>query len=241
MYITDSHIHLQDYKRKNAHQIIGDMQGKGFGKVICVSAKQEDWPKVKKLAEEIPEFVIPSFGVHPWYVTEVSGDWNEKLEVYLQKYSNAVVGECGLDGIKGIDWKKQEEIFVMQADLAKRYNRPMNIHLLKAEDRFCRLQGVLPKKFLLHAFGGSVDFLKKIIDWGGYVSLSYALLKRKNFVNVVKNVPVERLLLESDGPYMSEYDNIEMTAEKIAELIGMCKAGLIEKVYKNFEEFCYGR
>ena len=241
MHLTDSHIHLQDYKGKNAHQIIIDMQKLGFEKIICVSAKQNEWSDVAKIASMENGFIVPAFGVHPWYVNNVLGEWEKQLENYLQKYEFAMVGECGLDMMKNQNYEKQEEIFGIQACLAKKYNRPMNIHLIKAEDKFCKLHKLLPKKFVIHAFGGSLNFLQKIVDWGGYISLSYALLKRKNFTKTVENIPIDRLLFESDGPYMSEYVKIGFLAEEVAKIKKMSKNEVVEKVYENFEELCYDR
>lgn len=240
MYLTDSHIHLQDYKGKNAHQIVVDMQKSGFEKIICVSTKPKEWGDVANIADMENGFVVPAFGVHPWYVNDVSLGWEKELENYLQKYAFALVGECGLDMLKKQNYDEQEKVFEIQANLAKKYNRPMNIHLLKAEDKFCKLHQLLPKKFMIHAFGGSLPFLQKVVDWGGYVSLSYALVKRKNFAEIIQNMPISRLLFESDGPYMSEYEKIEFLAEEVAKIKKMAKNEVIEKVCKNFEEFCYG-
>ena len=85
MYITDSHIHLQDYKEKNKQKIINDMKNLHFSKIICASSHPSDWKKIAELAESNPDFVTPAFGVHPWYVAEVGKNWKEELNNYLIK------------------------------------------------------------------------------------------------------------------------------------------------------------
>ena len=121
MQFIDSHIHLQDDKIRNAQQIIAEMKKLGFVKAVCVSSHEQDWEKVAKIADENPEFIIPAFGIHPWYISEISSEWQHKLENLIKKYPNAWIGECGLDRLKAQQWEGQEEVFTHQINLAKKY------------------------------------------------------------------------------------------------------------------------
>lgn len=218
MQFIDSHIHLQDYKIKNAQQIIAEMQKLGFVKVVCVSSHEDDWEQVAKLVDDNPDFIIPAFGIHPWNSAKVTTDWKTKLEELIKKYPQAWIGECGLDRLKAPSWKGQEEIFYYQTELAKKYKRPLNIHLLKAENDFHKYLSKLPTKFVLHSFSGSINFLNKVIACGGYISLSKASFKRKIINDIITETPISQILTESDFPYQSSYSDIPDVVEEIAHI-----------------------
>ena len=238
MQFTDSHIHLQDYKLNNAQQIVTEMKNFGFVKIVCVSARPNEWNKVALLAEEYYDFIVPAFGLHPWYVTEVNENWEKELADYLQKFPNAWVGECGLDRLKAPSEDNQLLIFQKQIELAKKFNRPMNIHALRADELFNNLWQEMPKRFIMHSFGGSVEFMKQVLKFGGYISLSASVLKRKNYVDIIKNLPLEHLLLESDFPYLSNYNQIFDLTNTIAQIKKISQEDVVLSVYCNFEELC---
>ena len=237
MQFTDSHCHLQDDKTKNAQQIIKELKNEGFAKVVCVSSNPEDWEKVAKIATENPDFVIPAFGLHPWYIKKVEKNWLEILEKMLSRFPKAQVGECGLDRLKAAEWETQKEIFSAQIELAKHFNRPLNIHMLKAENEFESFWKKMPQKFLFHSFSGSLNFLKKAVDRGGYISVSAKLLNRKNAQEIIKNIPLERLLTETDAPYQTDFCDIKRTIVEISERKGLPKERLLEMIFQNFNEF----
>ena len=238
MQFTDSHIHLQDYKLSNAQQIIAEMKHLGFTKVVCVSARPSDWNKVALLAEEYGDFIIPAFGLHPWYVAEADENWENQLIDYLQKFSNAWVGECGLDRLKAPSEDNQLLLFQKQIEIAKKFNRPINIHALRADEWINNLWQDMPKHFIIHSFGGSVEFMRQVLKFGGYISLSASVLKRKNYVDIITNLPLERLLLESDFPYLSSYDQIFNLANTVAQIKKTNQENVVLSVYRNFEELC---
>lgn len=237
MQFTDSHLHLQDYKTNNAQQIVADLQAKGFVKVVCVSSSPASWDKVAAIASAYPDLVIPAFGLHPWYLTQAPQNWPEVIRSYLLQFPQAWVGECGLDRLKAPSEEGQLEVFMTQVELAKELNRPMNIHALKADGWFSRLWPKLPPRFMLHSFGGSVEFLQAALKAGAMISLSASLLKHKNYAEVIKVTPLSRLLLESDGPFLSDYSAIPEFACQVAQIKGLDNADLITQVYANFKEF----
>lgn len=241
MQFTDSHIHLQDYKSKSAQQIITDMKKNGFSKVICVSSQSDDWQKVADLAVLYPDFIIPSFGLHPWYISKKNDNWLSEIRQYLHKFPFSCVGECGLDRLKAPTEEGQYDVFVKQLALAKEFNRPINIHALKAEELFNDLWHEMPPKFLLHSFGGSLDFLQKALKHGAYISLSPSVLKRKNAFDIIKSIPSDRLLTESDAPYQSTYEQISEFISALAQIKNISQQQLTSIIYNNFQEFCHVR
>ena len=79
MQFTDSHLHLQDYKAKDAQQIIADLRAAGFAKVVCASTSPADWEQTAAFAAAAPDLVVPAFGLHPWYIAAAPADWPQQL------------------------------------------------------------------------------------------------------------------------------------------------------------------
>ena len=237
MQFTDSHCHLQDDKIKNAQQIIKELKNEGFVRVVCASSNPEDWEKVAEIAIENPDFVIPAFGLHPWHIKEAEKNWLETLEKMLVLFPKAQIGECGLDRLKAPEWEAQEEIFLAQIELARRFNRSLNIHALKAENEFQPLWKKLSQKFMIHSFGGSLNILKKALDSGGYISVSANLLNRRNAQEIIQKIPFERLLTETDAPYQTNFSDIKRIIAEIAERKSISKEKLSEIILQNFNEF----
>ena len=241
MQFIDSHLHLQDYKAKDAQQIIADLRAAGFAKVVCASTSPADWEQTAAFAAAAPDLVIPAFGLHPWYIAAASADWPQQLAAMLQRFPKAWVGECGLDRLKAPSWQGQEEAFAVQCRLAGEFDRPLNIHALKAEDRLARFWPDMPPRFMLHSFGGSLQFLHEALKHGAYISLSPSFLKRGNHSELFRAIPDDRLLLESDAPFLSDYRDIPDFAAALAALGNTDAAALIERVNRNFREFCHGK
>ena len=240
MQFTDSHIHLQDYKEKNVQEIINDMKSLGFLNVVCASAKPDDWNYIAEITINNADFVIPAFGVHPWYIKDVKQNWKDELNNFLIKFPNALIGECGLDNLKADNKEHQENIFKYHLELAKSLNRPVCIHALKADNQIEKILDMIPGKFMMHAFNGSIDFLQKIVKHGGYISLSASIKKKKNHIDILKATPINKLLIESDGPYMSDYRDIFEFSTYIAKIKNIDKINFVKQIYQNFEEFCRG-
>lgn len=237
MQFTDSHLHLQDYKTNNAQQIVADLRRLGFVRVVCASSSASSWKEVASLAVKWPDLIIPAFGLHPWYLKAAPADWLDIVRSYLKEFPSAWVGECGLDRLKAPGEEGQLEVFKEQIKLAEEFNRPLNIHALKAAGWLTDLWPRMPERFMLHSFGGSIGFLRSALKAGARISLSASILKHKNYADVIREVPLSKLLLESDGPFLSDYKDIPEFARKIAELKKIDYAGLVECVYANFKEF----
>jgi hypothetical protein len=109
---------MQDYKTKNAQQIIKDLKDVGFVSVVCSSSTPDSWEKVAKITRDHPDFVIPAFGLHPWYINQAPTDWEERLSEYLKEFTNAQVGECGLDRLKA-EIEGQEEVFERACEISE--------------------------------------------------------------------------------------------------------------------------
>ena len=246
MQFMDTHVHLQDFKAKNTTDIVKRAKAVGVDKLVCVSAREDDWPKVAALADEFSDTVIPAFGLHPWYVREATPGWERRLRVLLEHYPSALIGEVGLDRFHDQDYEPQNAFFKAQLSLAKEYARPALIHAVRCREWLEAYWKLLPPKFIFHSFNGRQELLDRILGAGGYVSLSASILYNRNKSTLVPQIPLTRLLLETDGPFQSLYRGEEGLPEflpdqaaELAALYGLEPEKFAARVYQNSREAVY--
>ena len=237
MQFTDSHIHLQDHKTNNAQQIILQLKELSFSRVICVAANLNDFPAIASLYKQSPDLIIPSFGIHPWNVNDFSTSTYEIMRQFLIQYPQSLVGECGLDRRKGPDIEIQFSAFKSQLNLATELNRPLNIHLVHADDIFARLLPQITTKFLLHSFNGSTPFLESVLKRGGYISINPSILSRSHHEELIRNIPLDKLLIESDSPYQSDFNSLPSFFTKIADIRSISVQHLSTNILQNMQNF----
>lgn len=237
MNFIDTHVHLQDFTSENVKDILTTAFEVGLDKLICVGSKPDDWEMVESISSEYSKQIIPAFGLHPWYVNNIDENWSQILEVFLSKNKNALVGEIGLDGYKEYI-EKQIEVFEKQLLLARKFNRPIIIHSVKAQNWFENNWRLLPDKFVFHSYFGKKEFLKEIISHNGYVSFSFSILKNKDVEELINMVPIHKMLLETDSPYQAENKDSENEPAKLPQLFyELAKIRKIEQ--KEFAEHIY--
>ncbi|HEY1122592.1 MAG TPA: TatD family hydrolase [Haloferula sp.] len=205
MTFYDSHNHLQRFA--DPARIIAEMRAAGVVGCVVNGTGEDDWNAVAELAETFPDFVQPAFGLHPWKAHLRSDQWLSVLESFLDRFPNASIGECGLDGwVAEPPLEIQRDAFHPQLALARERGLPVTIHALKAwEPLFAAFeQEKPPERILLHSFGGSIELAKRLADLGAWFSFSgYFLQPRKaKVVEAFRAVPRNRLLVETDAPDM---------------------------------------
>lgn len=259
--IVDSHLHLQDYEPgTNIADLLQKASDEGVSHLVCNGTSEQSWPIILGFAELYPQ-VVPCFGVHPWFIDECSTDWQQNLESFVEKYPSGV-GEIGLDRLREpYDRKAQEYAFRAQLGISRRHGRPAMVHCVKAWGwmlDILRSEPALPAGFLLHSYGGSPDLVKPLAEMGAYFSFSGKVLfdnygrARKS----IKEVPMDRLLVETDAPCMlppepyrihriptsgdEEYNhpaNLPFIVEGIAELLAVPTESLQEILWQNSQRF----
>jgi TatD DNase family protein len=257
MRLYDAHNHLQDHRLDAIRPaIVPELRARKVSRVVVNGTQESDWLEVLQLAQK-ENLVIPSIGLHPWFVKERSPTWLETLKRHLDS-SPCAIGEIGLDKwIKGCDLPAQEEVFISQLLLAAERELPASIHSLKAWGRLYDLlrEARLPKcGFLLHSYGGPREMIPQFAKLGAYFSVSgyfMASRKRSNF-EAFRDVPLDRLLIETDAPDMclpEEVDefrlvnpkgrvnhpaNLARIYESVAQLWGISFESMAEKTEENF-------
>lgn len=208
MRLFDSHCHLQDPKIFSmAPQVIRQSLDTGVFHFAVNGVSEKDWPLVKEMSDQYPS-IIPNFGIHPWYVTERTPNWMNTLKGLLRSTPAAAVGEIGLDkGTKGrqIDFTDQVEVFRQQLQLAQELRKPASIHCVRAFGDLLEIlksMGPFPAGVILHSYLGSAEMVPEFVKLGAYFSFSGFLMsvKESKAKKMLKAVPADRILLETDAP-----------------------------------------
>lgn len=241
-YDTHAHLNAHNY-RANLPEIIDEAKNSGVSIINVVGYD----PKTNYLANKIASKygLYATCGLHPASVHNFTEDDLLELEKYLQQDITVAVGECGLDYYWHKETKeKQIYFFEKQIELAKKYHKPIIIHVRDAlSDSYEVLKkatsdGVLTG--VMHCFSGSKEMAIKFLDLGLYISLGGPVTFKNAKVpkEVAKIVPLDRLLIETDCPYLAPHpyrgkENKPSLLPIIAKTISEIKSMPVEEIAYN--------
>jgi TatD DNase family protein len=233
--MIDVHCHLeQDDYDEDRDEIIEKCK-KELKAVITSCAHPRDFDLTMQLTEKYKNFIFASYGIHPEYVKEISErEIDEFIERIKQNKDKLVaIGECGLDffWVHEPEWQqKQKELFIRLIELAKELKKPLVIHSRNAyEETLKILEQEDAKEVDMHMFGDH-HLTKRIVDNGWFISINTIILKSKGHKKIARDCLLERLMLETDAPWLSpkkllegidernDPTSIRIVAEKIAEI-----------------------
>lgn len=225
--MIDIHAHLcfGDYD-KDMHDILVKCR-REMAAVIVGTARYDEGVKALELSRKNHGFIFPTLGYHP-----TEGDESDKIMQLIRENADRIVGvgEVGLDHHWEKDASKQakqKEIFSRFIGLAKNIGKPLVIHSWDAESECFEMVKDAGVEAVFHCFSGSRELAKEITEHGFYVSISTMVLFSKNIRKIAGDIPLDKMLLETDSPFLSpnkEQDprnypwNIKLSAAKIAEL-----------------------
>ena len=209
--LVDSHCHLYYEPYINDIQgTINECKKNNIKKLLTIGVDIATSKKNIELAQKYSE-IYCTIGIHPNSTTLVNND--DLLELNrMIKLSNKIigVGETGLDYYRDFDKKLQFFYFEEQIKIAKKFSLPVIIHTRDAEDD---TYSIIKKyfdnnlKFIIHCFSGSVDFAKKCSQLGCYISFSgnITFKNANNIREACKEIDMEKILVETDSPYLTPH------------------------------------
>jgi TatD DNase family protein len=226
--MIDVHCHLEHEKFKNNKELIKSFK-RELKAVITSSPHPNDFDYTLQLKKEFEGFVFVCIGLHPEYIEEFSEDTLDAFEEFIKEKKDEIVsiGEIGLDYFWVKDEKlreKQKWFFEKLVEFAKTINKPITVHIRDAhEDAFKILEAIDFQKVHLHMFGGD-KLIDKVMANEWKISVGPIILRSKKHKRIVKKLPLERIMLETDSPWMkingkeSMPTDVKIVAEKIAEI-----------------------
>lgn len=246
--LVDSHCHLNFPElASNLPEIFANMEKNGVGLALCVSVNLPDFHEIISLAETYPQ-LYASVGVHPDYEDEEEPTVERLAE--LANHSKVIaIGETGLDyfRLKGdLEW--QRERFRNHNRAAKLCGKPLIIHTREAAADTLRImeeEGAASVGGVMHCFTESLEVAERAIALGFYISFSGIVTFKKalQVKEVAKNIPLDRVLVETDSPYLApapfrgktnQPAYVKHVAEEVARLRGISEAELTEATTRNF-------
>ena len=249
--MIDSHCHL-DYEPlfTDIKNVIKRSQDVGVEKILTICTTIQSYEKIIRIINE-NEIVFGTFGIHPHEVENNFISTNVIITNIKQNKKIIGIGETGLDFYyNNADKEKQILSFKNHLEAAAELNIPVIVHSRNAEtETFNILNEFKSKnlKILMHCFTGSREFAKKLLDFNTYFSAS-GIITFKNSIelqNTFKFIPLDRLLIETDSPYLApvpqrgkknEPSFLKFTANKLADLRDMKNQELISKTTTNFNK-----
>lgn len=232
--MIDTHTHINCIEEISVEDIIKNALDNGVEKLIVPAAYPTDIEVVKELAQKY-ENVYGLLGVHPSEVKDWNDDLIDKIKEYLKSSKIVGIGEIGLDYY----WDKsfndlQKEVFIKQIKLANELNFPISVHDREAhKDTFDILTEYNKNSaVVMHCFSGSVEFMKECVKQGWYIAIGGVVTFKKaiKMKEVAKEVPFDKLLLETDAPYLTPVPYrgktnqpayVKYVAEEIASIRGI--------------------
>ncbi len=249
--IIDTHIHLDDERyNEDLDDVIKRAKEGGVEKFIIPGADPSTLERAVAIAQQY-EDVYFAVGVHPY---DLDAFEDLDFEKYLKHPKCVAIGECGMDyfRLEGTDEEKeaikrrQKEVFSAQIEIAKKHNKPLIVHIRNAshdaktvllEHNAREVGGVL------HCFNADEELLR-LAEENFYFGIGGVLTFKnaKKLVNVLPKIPKEKLIIETDGPYLTPTPHrgerneplyTTLVADKMAEILDIPRAEIEEITTKN--------
>ncbi len=218
--LVDSHCHL-NYPGlvERQSEILQSARGRGVEAFLNISTRQSEWGDILATAEA-NEDVWATVGVHP-HEADSHPDLGASALVEGSRHARVVgIGECGLDYYYDkSDRQAQRERFAAHIDAARQTGLPLIVHTRDAEDDTAEMLSQAVKDGgvagVLHCFTGSADLARKALDFGFFISMSgiVTFKNARDLQETAKQIPLDRLLVETDAPFLAPVPNRGKTCE----------------------------
>lgn len=239
--MIDTHSHVYKEYYDNIDEIIKNIEGN----IIVSGTNDKNNIEILELCKNYDN-VFGTLGIHPEEVDNITDESFKLIEEHINDNKIVAIGEIGLDYHYTTDNKeKQKEVFIKQLDIAQKYNKPVVIHIRDSmNDTIEIIKNYKELKKDIHCYSGSLESAKELIKMNCKLGIGGVLTFKngKKLQEVVKNIDLEYLLLETDSPYLSpepfrgkknEPRNIIYVAKKIAEIKGINVEEVLLKTTNN--------
>ena len=246
--LTDSHCHLfYDQILKDIDNVFYRSKKLGVNRFICVGTNINDSLLSLDIAKKF-ENVYCSAGVHPHDAQNVEKNYLQQIESMMRSEKMIAIGEIGLDYFRNISPKEyQIKVFHELLQLADNINKPVIFHNRDADKDIIDILSSYPNVIgVSHCFSSTLSTAKKLLDMGYYISFSGNLtFKNSSLPNVAKYLPLNRLLVETDSPYLSpepfrgksnEPGRTRYVAEKLAEIHNISFESIAKQTTENINK-----
>lgn len=243
--IFDSHAHYDDARfQDDLENLLAALPEQGVVGVISCGVNEETSRFAAHLAA-IYGYIYAAAGFHPLNLEDVPENPTAILRELLKNPKTVAVGEIGLDYFYEKESRDaQLRLFEQQLQVANECNLPVIVHDREAHEDTLRLLKQYKLRGVVHCFSGSVEMAKEVLKLGMYIGLGGAVTFKNAVkpVEVAKIVPQERLLVETDAPYMTpvpfrgkrcDSSHIAYTAERLAEIRGEDAQALLDYTAEN--------
>jgi TatD DNase family protein len=246
MELVDTHAHLDDLAFDGDREaVLERAAAAGVRTVVAIGTDLESSRRTVALAARYPQ-VLAAVGLHPHEAGGATPEAVRQLEPLLQQHGVVAIGETGLDHYRDYAPKPaQERLFRAHLELARDASLPVVIH---CRDAYLEVLAILPEfpeiPLIFHAFSGSPEVAQLCLARGGYLAFGGPLTFRnaRAALEVAAQVPMDRILLETDAPLLSpepyrgkrnEPARVRLVAERLAGLRGMTVEAVAEATTAN--------
>lgn len=248
--IFDSHAHYDDESfNEDREAVIKELRERGIVGVLNCGASLQGARASVELADNY-DFFYAAVGLHPEHADMLNEEILKELKEMAKNVKVKAIGEIGLDYYyeENPPREIQKAAFRAQLKLAKELKLPVVIHDRDAHEDTINLLKEFPEvKGVLHCFGGSVEFATECLKLGYYIGFTGVVTFKnaKKIIEVAKEVPLDRMLVETDCPYMAPVpyrgkrnrsDYIEFVIEKLAEIKGISADEIAEQTINNVKK-----
>ncbi|MBQ7117135.1 MAG: TatD family hydrolase [Clostridia bacterium] len=243
--IFDTHAHYEDERfDEDRAELLSSLFSDSVSGIINCGCDLKSSLETVALTEKHP-FLYGAVGVHPHEAEEATAEDLRQIKELYKNDKIVAVGEIGLDYFYDFSPRERQiEIFRQQIITANELGLPVIIHDRDAHEDTMNILKELKPRGVVHCFSGSAEMAKEILKLGLYIGIGGAVTFKnaRKPVEVVEILPIDRLLLETDAPYMTpvpfrgkrcDSSHIAYTAEKIAEIKGIDVQTLINKCTEN--------
>ena len=246
--IFDAHAHYDDkWFDDDRETLLEKLPGQGVCGIVNNAVDLESAANVIHLAEIFPH-CWAAVGFHPENLENIPNDYRYQLEQLTRHKKVVAIGETGLDYHWDIPKPLQQHIFEEQIQLSLDLKMPLIVHDREAHGDVFQLLRRYQPRALVHCFSGSAELMREAVTLGCYISLGGVVTFKnaRHSIEVASEIPLDRLLLETDAPYMAPVPHrgercdssmIVYAAQKIAEIRGIKTQELLSITAENARTF----